>query len=88
VADVRRFEKEFLEHLRLQNKGILDDIAQTKQLSDETAASLVRAITSFKKNFETSEGKSLAGNEQADDLDESTMSNEKVRKHVPPAEKK
>jgi hypothetical protein len=42
------------------------------------------AVTAFKKNFETSEGKSLVGNEEADDLDESTMSNEKVRKHVPP----
>ncbi len=71
VADIRRFEKEFLEHLRLQHKGILDDIAQTKQLSDETAESLNRAITSFKKSFETSEGKSLVGNEVAEDLDES-----------------
>jgi F-type H+-transporting ATPase subunit alpha len=84
VADIRRFEKEFLEHLRLQNKGILDSIAQTKELSNETAESLLGAITAFKKNFETSEGKSLVGNEEADDLDESTMSNEKVRKHVPP----
>jgi F-type H+/Na+-transporting ATPase subunit alpha len=92
VADIRRFEKEFLEHLRLQNKGILDSIAQTKELSDESAESLKKAITGFKKNFETSEGKSLVGNEEAEDLDESTMSNEKVRKHVPPtaepAEKK
>ncbi|HEY0871206.1 MAG TPA: F0F1 ATP synthase subunit alpha [Acidothermaceae bacterium] len=84
VADIRRFEKEFLEHLRLQNKGILDSIAQTKELSDETAESLKGAITAFKKNFETSEGKSLVGNEEAEDLDESTMSNEKVRKYVPP----
>jgi F-type H+-transporting ATPase subunit alpha len=84
VADIRRFEKEFLEHLRLQNKGILDSIAQTKELSDETAESLKAAITAFKKNFETSEGKSLVGNEEAEDLDESTMSNEKVRKYVPP----
>ncbi len=40
VTDIRRFEREFLEHLRLQHKGILDSIAQTKQLSDETAESL------------------------------------------------
>jgi len=83
VSDIRRFEKEFLENLRLQHKGILDDIAQTKQLSDATAASLNEAITSFKKSFETHEGKSLLGTEQAADLDESTMANEKVRKHLP-----
>ncbi|HEY5199788.1 MAG TPA: F0F1 ATP synthase subunit alpha [Acidothermaceae bacterium] len=89
VVDIRRFEKEFLEHLRLQNKGILDSIAQTKELSDETAESLKQAITAFKKNFETSEGKSLVGHEEADDLDESSMANEKIRKHIPaPAEKK
>jgi F-type H+/Na+-transporting ATPase subunit alpha len=88
VADIRRFEKEFLEHLRLQNKGILDDIAQSKQLSDETAESLNQAIASFKKSFETHEGKSLVGNEQPEDLDESSMANEKVTKHLPPAEKK
>jgi len=89
VVDIRRFEKEFLEHLRLQNKGILDSIAQTKELSDETAESLKQAITAFKTNFETSEGKSLVGHEEADDLDESSMANEKIRKHVPPpAEKK
>ena len=87
VSDIRRFEQEFLENLRLQHKGILDDIAQTKQLSDATAESLNEAITSFKKSFETHEGKSLVGNEQPADLDESTMANEKVHKHLPPAEK-
>jgi F-type H+-transporting ATPase subunit alpha len=82
VSDIRRFEKEFLENLRLQHKGILDDIAQTKQLSDATAESLNEAMTSFKKSFETHEGKSLLGNEQPGDLDESSMANEKVRKHL------
>jgi F-type H+/Na+-transporting ATPase subunit alpha len=88
VADVRRFEREFLEYLRLQHKGILDEIAQTKQLSDETAESLKQAITDFKKSFETHEGKSLVGHEEAGELDESHTSNEKVRKHVPPKEPK
>ena len=89
VADIRRFEKEFLEHLRLQNKGILDDIAQTKQLSDDTAESLTEAITAFKKNFETSEGKSLVGNEEAEDLDESTCRTRRSASTCPPpAEKK
>ena len=87
VADIRRFEREFIEYLRLQHQGTLDEIAQSKQLSDETAASLNDAIADFKKSFETHEGKSLVGHEEAGDLDESHMSNEKVRKHVP-ADKK
>jgi F-type H+-transporting ATPase subunit alpha len=85
VQDIRRFEREFIENLRLQHKGILDSIAQTKQLSDETAESLNVAIAAFKKNFETHEGASLIGHEEAADLDESLMSNETVRKHLPSA---
>ena len=88
VQDIRRFEREFLEHLRLQHKGILDSIAQTKQLTDETAESLNVAIAAFKKGFETHEGASLVGHEEAADLDESLMSNEKVRKHLPPSDAK
>src|SRR5450432_1403281 len=88
VQDIRRFEREFLEHLRLQHKGILEAIAQTKQLSDETAESLKAAIAAFKKSFETHEGVSLVGHEEAADLDESHMANEKVRKHLPPSDAK
>src|SRR5450432_58113 len=87
VADVRRFEREFIEFLHLRNKGILDSIAQTKQLADETAAGLNDAIAAFKKSFETGDGKSIVGNEQPEDLDESDMANEKVRKHLPPQAK-
>ncbi|HEY8729996.1 MAG TPA: F0F1 ATP synthase subunit alpha, partial [Acidothermaceae bacterium] len=57
VADIRRFEREFIEFLRLQHQGIFDAIAQTKQLSDETAESLGIALKAFKKTFETHEGK-------------------------------
>ncbi len=53
VADIRRFEREFIEFLRLQQQGIFDAIAQTKQLSDDTAESLGNALKAFKKTFET-----------------------------------
>ncbi|MGH8890176.1 MAG: F0F1 ATP synthase subunit alpha, partial [Acidothermaceae bacterium] len=87
VPDIRRFEGEFIENLRLSHKGILDDIAQSKQLSDENVERLTQAIADFKKGFETHEGKSLVGHEEAEQLDESLMGNEKVRKHVPPSDK-
>ncbi len=88
VSDIRRFEKEFLENLRLQHKGILDDIAQTKQLSDATAESLNRGDHEpSRRASRRIEGKSLLGNEEAADLDESTMANEKVHKHLPRGEK-
>jgi F-type H+-transporting ATPase subunit alpha len=87
VADIRRFEAEFIENLRLSHKGILDEIAQTKQLSDENIERLKDAVTAFKNSFETHEGKSLVGHEEAAPLDESVMANEKVRKHIPPSDK-
>ena len=88
VADIRRFEREFIEFLRLQHQGIFDAIAQTKQLSDDTAESLGNALKAFKKTFETHEGKSLVGHEEAAELDESHMGNEKVRRHVTAPEPK
>jgi F-type H+-transporting ATPase subunit alpha len=84
VQDIRRFEAEFLENVRLSHGGILDAIAQTGQLSDETVDALKQAIASFKKSFQTHEGKSLVGREEAEPLDESIMQTDKVRKHVPP----
>jgi F-type H+/Na+-transporting ATPase subunit alpha len=88
VPDIRRFEREFLENVRLQHKGIFDAITQTRQLSDETVEQLKLAIESFKKGFETHEGKSLVGREEAEPLDESIMGTEKVRKYVPPSDKR
>jgi F-type H+-transporting ATPase subunit alpha len=84
VQDIRRFEAEFLENVRLSHAGILDAIVQTGQLSDETVEQLKQAIASFKKGFQTHEGKSLVGREEAEPLDESIMQTDKVRKHVPP----
>jgi F-type H+-transporting ATPase subunit alpha len=88
VQDIRRFEAEFLENVRLSHGGILDAIAQTGQLSDETVDALKQAIASFKKSFQTHEGKSLVGREEAEPLDESIMQTDKVRKHIPPTAKK
>ena len=51
VADVRRFESEFLSYLRHQKKDILDVIASTRDLSDDSVAALTEAITSFKQMF-------------------------------------
>ena len=40
VDDVRRFETEFLDHLRGSQDGILNDIRESKKLSEETADKL------------------------------------------------
>ncbi|WP_067807131.1 F0F1 ATP synthase subunit alpha [Actinomadura formosensis] len=60
VADVRRFEREFLDYIEREEGGLLTSIRETGQLSDDGLTSLKNAITEFKKGFQTSEGELLA----------------------------
>ena len=60
VADIRRFEDEFLEYLSLKHKGTLDTIRETGNLTDEDLVVFKDAIGEFKKGFTTSSGQSLA----------------------------
>ncbi|TDB96339.1 F0F1 ATP synthase subunit alpha [Actinomadura sp. 7K534] len=60
VADIRRFEREFLDYMEREESGLLTSIRETGKLSDDGLASLQRAVTAFKKGFQTSEGEILA----------------------------
>jgi F-type H+-transporting ATPase subunit alpha len=51
VGEIRRFEREFLDYLRHNQKQILDTIAESKKLSDDTIESLKQAIGKFKQMF-------------------------------------
>jgi F-type H+-transporting ATPase subunit alpha len=50
VEDVQRFNEELRAHLRTE-RAILDDITQSRDLSDETAEKLRAAVTEFKQGF-------------------------------------
>ncbi|HEV8527197.1 MAG TPA: F0F1 ATP synthase subunit alpha, partial [Actinomycetes bacterium] len=80
VEDVRRFEAEFLDYLRREHSGLLQSIAETGQLDDDTATGLEDAISSFKQQFETSSGELLVKDEPVEALDEAEIGQEKVRK--------
>jgi F-type H+-transporting ATPase subunit alpha len=88
VEDVRRFEAEFLDYLRREQSGLLQSIAETGLLDDDTTAALEDAIGDFKQQFETSSGELLVKDEPVEALDEAEIGQEKVRKHVrrPPAQ--
>jgi F-type H+-transporting ATPase subunit alpha len=87
VADIRRFEGEFLDFIARERKAILDVIAETKDLSDDTVASLVEAVTTFKEQFVTSDQK--VKDAAAAALDANEVGQEKVTRYVaPPVEKK
>jgi F-type H+/Na+-transporting ATPase subunit alpha len=81
VADVRRFESEFLEHLRGQ-KHILVEIRDTKELTDATAELLVGQINEFKHSFNASDGKPVIG-EHTDALDADQVEHEAVKVNRP-----
>jgi F-type H+-transporting ATPase subunit alpha len=54
VADIRRFEAEFLDFLARERKEIMTTISETKLLEDDTVAKLQAAIDEFKKMFKSS----------------------------------
>jgi F-type H+-transporting ATPase subunit alpha len=89
VEDIRRFESELLDFLHREHKGLVDTIAESKDLSDDTVSSLEDAVTSFKKQFETSSGELLVNDEPVEAMAEEEVEQEKIKKHVrKPAAKK
>jgi F-type H+-transporting ATPase subunit alpha len=87
VPDIRRFEGEFLDFIARERKAILDVIAETKDLSDDTVASLTEAVDTFKAQFVSSEQK--VKDAAAGALDASEVGQEKVTRYVAtPVEKK
>jgi F-type H+/Na+-transporting ATPase subunit alpha len=77
VDDVLRFERELLDHLR-HNSDSLRNIRETKTFDDDTAAALREQIAEFKKGFQTSEGKLLAGREEHVPLEEEDVTQEQI----------
>ena len=89
VQDVRRFETEFLDHMRAAHDEILKEIRETKQLPEETEDKLTDVINQFKKGFATSDGSSAVPDEHVGAMAEEDVEKEsvKVRKPAPPEKK-
>ena len=85
VADIRRFESELLEFIALERKSIFDVISETKELNNDTIASLEEAVTMFKSRFISSAAKAV---NEAPAAALEGEANEQVTKYVPPVEKK
>ncbi len=86
VADIRRFEGEFLDFIARERKAILEVIAETKDLSDDTVASLSEAIATFTDQFVTSDQKVKDAATAA--LDADAVGQETVTRYVSPAVEK
>jgi F-type H+/Na+-transporting ATPase subunit alpha len=90
VEDVRRFETEFLDHIRASEEGILSEIRESQKLTEETENKLTDAIKEFKKGFAATGGGSVVPDEHVEALDEGQLAKEAVQVHkpAPPEQKK
>ena len=85
VADIRRFESELLDYIARERKAIFDVIAETKLLEDDTVASIIEAIATFKTRFVPT----IAAAVKDAPVEALTgEDSEQITKHVPPAVKK
>ncbi|MFT4286625.1 F0F1 ATP synthase subunit alpha [Nocardioides sp.] len=79
VADVLKFEQEFLDYLRLSKPGILSAIAESLKFEDATEADLTAAYDDFLGQFETSDGQSIKpGSEKAEALEDEDVEQEQI----------
>ncbi|QCY46792.1 ATP synthase subunit alpha [Glutamicibacter creatinolyticus] len=81
VADVRRFEQEFIDYLRHRTE-VLNVIAQTGKLEDETVEAMKAAVADFKAGFFGDGADRLvnAGHEEHDALDSEAVDQEQIVK--------
>ncbi|WP_153396657.1 F0F1 ATP synthase subunit alpha [Ornithinicoccus halotolerans] len=85
VEDVRRFESEFLEMLRLEHEGLLAGIRESGKLGDDTRSSLEDAMTAFKERFRPSGDAgvrpgSTEDDENIDSLEDEDVNQEQIRR--------
>ncbi|PXA70908.1 F0F1 ATP synthase subunit alpha [Cryobacterium arcticum] len=82
LEDILRFERELLDYLG-RNTGILTTLRETNVLSDDTVAELTTAVDTFKREFQTGEGKALAsvGREEFVATKAEDVNQEKIVKH-------
>jgi F-type H+-transporting ATPase subunit alpha len=86
VADIGRFEGDFLEHVRRNEEGILTEIRDTGKLSDDNVERLVNSVREFKKGFTATDGSSVVPKERpakAMPEEDTTRESVKVNKPAP-----
>jgi F-type H+/Na+-transporting ATPase subunit alpha len=87
IADVRRFEADFLSTLRHTHKGTLESIA-AGTWDDGIAETLDQALTTFKQGFLASDGGIVVNELPADAMAEGVEGTETVARVVPPKKTK
>jgi F-type H+-transporting ATPase subunit alpha len=88
VADVSRFEAEFIEHLKASGSSVLTEIHDTQKLSEGLEATLESAIADFKRGFATTDGSSVVPNAHVAAMDEADVEKEAVQVRKPAPKRK
>jgi F-type H+-transporting ATPase subunit alpha len=70
VVDISKFEREFLDFVGHQHKGIYDAILAGGKVEGDLVEQLENAISDFKKQFETSSGEAIGGDDIKDKVAE------------------
>lgn len=77
VADVLRFEGEYLDYLR-RNTDLLTTIRDTGKMEDETKAALEQALVDFRKEFRTGAGHLLGTEEEPKEIGDKDVEHEQI----------
>ena len=88
VEDVQKFEREFLEHVKGSQEGILKEIRESKKFSEELEEKLEKVVNDFKKGFDTTDGSSVVPDEHVDAMDDEDVEKESVKVKKPKPKKK
>ncbi|WP_114907129.1 F0F1 ATP synthase subunit alpha [Ornithinimicrobium murale] len=78
VADIRRFEREFVDYLRREKSDMLAGIRETGKLGDDTLAALDDSMKAFKEQFRASEGGGIQPGSDEDDENRDALEVEDV----------
>jgi F-type H+-transporting ATPase subunit alpha len=87
VEDINRFESEFLDHVRSSEEGILKEIRESREFSDDLADKVTEVVNQFKKGFAATGGGSVVPDEHVEALDEEQLGKESVQVHKPAPKK-
>ena len=84
VSDVRRFEGEWIDHLRRNQGGLLEGIRETGKLGDDTEATLAEAMKAFKQEFSPDDSQEVrAGSDEdfdnVDALEDEDVDQEQIK---------
>src|SRR5579884_687678 len=87
VEDIRRFENELLDYVAHTEEGILKEIRESREFSDELADKVTEVVNEFKKGFAATGGGSVVPDEHVEALDEEQLGKESVQVHKPAPKK-